>query len=140
MSGPLRPEAREQPSASAAIPSARTTSTQPAAERDANIATVLAVLIAPAGIAGGWLGQSLVHTSDTIPAGALALAVVVAVVPPLALALVADALARRAVAAAELPLRRARVVRRAATPFAFVGAVVGFLVALGAVFVDAFLH
>lgn len=108
------------------------------AERSATLACVCAALTAPAGVAGGFLGQTFVTSLDALRSSQLALAVAVAVVPPLALALLASTWASRA--GATMSLRRARIARRVSTPFAFVGAIAGFLVALGAVFESAFLQ
>ena len=115
------------------------TSEQPRAERDATLACVAVALMAPAGVAGGFFGQSLVRDTVTVSEALLAVALFAGAAPPGLLAILAGVLGRRASKASTLPLQRARLAVRLATPFALVGAVTGFLVALGAVFADAFL-
>ena len=126
----------ELPSTSSAASSVRTSATQPLADRDATIAAVIAALIAPSGIAGAWLMQSVAHpdVDGDVHAGALQLAVLVAVAFPIAFAVLADRVAVRALARTQVPLKRARIVRRIALPFALVGGITELIVAIGVPF------
>ena len=132
----MEPSSSSPSSSAAAAPVV--TSRQPQAERDATLAAVFAALTAPAGVAAAFFALPYAQT-PVLEEARMTVAVIVAVAPALLFALVADTLAMRALDRAEIPPRRARIVRRLALPFGLVGALTGLVVELGATFAGAFL-